>query len=137
MKRYLIVIILILLVLECCSQIQVQESNIIKDSIPLLKYKGYWIHHSKSEFIMIDMNNLNQITFYYYTKIEIPSDEKHQKLKHDFFKSKGFIKGYHDNGFSVQTDKYRFDFISRNDTLFLWKEEGLDEAFIKLESSKE
>lgn len=86
---------------------------------------------------MIDMSNLSQIIFYYYTKIKITNDEKPQKLKHDFFKSKGQIKGYHENGFSIQTDKYRFDFISRNDTLFLWKEQGLDEAFIKLESSEE
>lgn len=137
MKRNLIAIFLILTVLECCSQNKKQTSTINSDTIPLLKYKGNWVHHTKSGFILIDMNELQHITIYEYLNRENDIGETDPNLKHWFYKSKGFVKGYHEKGFSIQTDKFRYDLILQNDTLFIWNELGLDEAFIKLESSKE
>lgn len=137
MKRNSAFIFLILLALNCCAQSQNQAPNASNDSIPLLKYKGNWVHHTKSGFILIDMNKLQYITVYEYLNRENDIGETDPSLKHWFYKSKGFVKSYHEKGFSIQTDRFRYDLISRNDTLFIWKEFGLDEAFIKLESSKE
>jgi len=137
MKRNSAFIFLLLLALNCCAQSQDQTPNARNDSIQLLKYKVNWVHHTKSGFILIDMNDLQHILVYQYTNREVAIGETDANLKHWFLKSKGSIVGVHEKGFSIQTDRFRYDLISRNDTLFIWKEFGLDEAFIKLESSTE
>jgi hypothetical protein len=134
MKTRLLLIAFVFFAIEGCSQKQEHRLSSLNDTASLKKYCGNWLNFSKSGFILIDLNDIHNIMIYEYHKNEIKSGETNTSINNLFYKSKGFINSYHDNGISIQTDKYRYDYILRNDTLFLWTELGLEEGLIKINS---
>jgi hypothetical protein len=114
------------------------ESTIQNDT--LIMFQGIWIHHDKAGFTLLDLRNIRNIQFYYYSDNEIELNETDPKYKDFFYTSNGVIKYCGSNKLfqsiqlSIQTDKYRFDYILRNDSLYLWEETGLEEPLIRMES---
>ena len=141
--------ILILTILSSCFQNKNQKNETNSEIISELKinndtlimFEGIWVRHDKSSFTILDLRNFRNIQYYVYLNREIEINEKDPKFKHGFYTSKGSIKYCGPNSFfnciqlSVQTNRYRFDYILKNDSLYLWTESGLMEPLIRFESS--
>ena len=95
---------------------------------------GNWLYFSDSGFLLIEIEEINKINLFEYIDREVDVGENDPNMKHYYYKSQGWIKDHNEYGLSIQTDRYRYDFLFRNDTLILFDELGEGWKLIKLNS---
>lgn len=127
MKTYSLLLFFIVLV----SNRSFAQSN-IQDSINYIS--GCWVYHSEFGFQLIHVFNKDSVLVYDFVDREREFGVKDPKLKYGFFSSSGFIVPTDDNEyFSIQTDKYRLDFINKDKYLVEYGKQGVEKILIKVE----
>jgi hypothetical protein len=136
MKNLFFISLYLLLSSTCLSQEQTIEP--IKQGFKLSKSKilGIWINQKKDGFMILDIQSLKKVILYYYADHDSGIVENRGKMEPLFYKLHGIVSIRYETGFSIRANKYGFDFVLKNDTLYTLDETGLSEKFIKVQIDK-
>lgn len=91
---------------------------------------GTWVRHNTQGFAIIEIRDSNDITYYQMIDRKVYIDT----ITHDryyFYKSAASM-GMSDTAIWVQTDRFRFDYRLRNDSLIEFDNSGELGAFVRV-----
>ena len=108
-----------------------EDRNGLQNSFIL---KGNWIYHDNSSFELIEIRDTNNVMFYSYLNREKDIGEKEESFKHAFYKSDANLGFWDSTHIWIKTDRYRFDYIVRKDSLFEYDKMGIQKVLIRLKS---
>jgi hypothetical protein len=111
---------------------------------------GSWIYHDSARFELIEIKDTNEVLYFGYTnrkKATGIDDEDwfyKSKAKISVFKAKDswlekcglLVFEPDDRIISLQTDKYRFDYAVRKDTLIEFDKMGIQKKLVRLKEDK-
>lgn len=112
---------------------------------------GDWVYHDNARFELIEIKDTNDVIYYTYINRK---KETGIEVKDCFYKSEAKISVYNakdswlekcglfvfeleDRVISIQTDKYRFDYVVKKDTLIEFDKMGIRKRFFRLYLEKD
>ncbi len=96
---------------------------------------GIWIYQDSSSFEIIEIRDSSGVTFTSYLNRRKSVGELDKDFIHYFYKSKGKLGYFDSNTIWISTDKYRFDYKIRGDTLNEFDKMGLQKSLTKIQES--
>jgi hypothetical protein len=94
--------------------------------------KGTWIYHDSSCFEIIEILDTNDVIFTSYIDRNKCIGELDKNFIHYFYKSKGSLGFFDANTIWIATDKYRFDYYIKGDTIEEFDKMGLQKKLIRM-----
>jgi hypothetical protein len=94
--------------------------------------KGAWIYQDSACFEIIEISDTNDVMFTSYVNNKKSIGELDKDFFHYYYKSKGELGFFNSNTIWISTDKYRFDYFIRGDTLEEFDKMGLQKKLVRI-----
>lgn len=141
MTKVLIAFYLIVFLVACNNQASVikEDNKIVSETNNATNYKGLhgtWVRHNRSGFTLIEIKDTSNVLYYQLADRKVDIDTITTD-RYWYYKSKGTI-GYRDSlTIWISTDKFRFDYKIKGDTLMEFDKMGDQGTFIKVYTDEE
>ncbi len=141
MTKVLIIFYLIVFFAACNNQAsEIKADNkIVSQTNNAANYTGLhgtWVRHNKNGFTLIEIKDTANVLYYQLTDRKVDIDTITTD-RYWYYRSKGTI-GYRDSvTIWISTDKFRFDYKVKGDTLMEFDKTGDQGMFIKVYTDAE
>jgi hypothetical protein len=145
MTKLLLILSALIIVFCCCSNQAPQEKKKVASNnqkADTAEYKGLhgtWVRHNKTGFTLIEIQDTSNVLYYQFLDREADLD-KPTSDKYWYYKSKATM-GYWNSPVNpykadvdiwIATDKFRFDYKIKDDTLIEFDKMGEQGKFVKV-----
>jgi hypothetical protein len=98
--------------------------------------RGTWVRHNKTGFTLIEINDTSNVLYYEFgdrnTDLGKPNSDRFW-----YYKSKASMGYRNGSNIWITTDKFRFDYKLKGDTLIEFDKMGYQGAFVKVQTDEE
>ena len=112
-------------------------STMQKSDMP--KYKGLqgtWVRHNKAGFTLIEIKDLSNVLYYQFLDREVDL-AKPTSDRYWYYKSKATMGYWDSSAIWIATNKFRFDYKLKGDTLIEFDKMGDQGTFIKVTADED